>query len=170
MSETVNQGTNATGTNAPDNNVTPGNKGGERTFTQAEMDAVISERLNRERLKYQDYDQLKEKAAKFDQAEEANKSEVQKATERAASLEAELNALKKSEEIRSIREKVAKEKNVPAELLSGDTEETCKAQADKLLEFAKPNGYPTVKDGGEANNGGKVSTRQQFADWAAKAL
>ena len=34
----------------------------ERTFTQAEMNAIIADRLNRERTKYADYDALKAKA------------------------------------------------------------------------------------------------------------
>ena len=37
---------------------------------------------------------------------------------------------------------------VPAELLSGDTEESCTAQAQAILKFAQP-GYPSVRDGGE---------------------
>ena len=60
----------------------------ERTFTQAEMNAIIADRLNRERTKYADYDALKAKAQQFDAAQEADKSELQKATEKAASLQA----------------------------------------------------------------------------------
>ena len=52
----------------------------ERTFTQAEMDAIIGDRLNRERQKYADYAELKAKALKFDEAENASKIELQKAT------------------------------------------------------------------------------------------
>lgn len=38
----------------------------ERTFTQSEMNAIIGERLNREREKYADYEVLKDKAQRFD--------------------------------------------------------------------------------------------------------
>ena len=48
-----------------------------------------------------------------------------------------------------MRQKVSAATGVPAELLSGDTEETCTAQANAILKFAKPSGYPAVKDGGE---------------------
>ena len=41
----------------------------ERTFTQAEMNAIISDRLSRERSKYADYDDLKAKAQQFDAAQ-----------------------------------------------------------------------------------------------------
>lgn len=141
-----------------------------RTFSQDEVNAIVGKRLAEEKVKYADYDDLKAKAAKFDEAEEANKSELQKATERAAALEKELNGLKKAEEVRIIRENVAKETGIPAHLLTGTTEEECKAQATAIADYAKPAPYPAVKDAGEVNNVGKATTRQQFADWASKMI
>ena len=47
----------------------------------AEMNAIISDRLSRERSKYADYDDLKAKAQQFDAAQEAGKTELQKANE-----------------------------------------------------------------------------------------
>jgi hypothetical protein len=38
----------------------------EKTFTQAELDAVVKDRLKREREKYADYDAVKAKATKLD--------------------------------------------------------------------------------------------------------
>ena len=61
----------------------------EKTFTQAELDAVLAERLQRERSKYADYASLKQKAEAYDQSVEANKTELQKATDRAEALQAE---------------------------------------------------------------------------------
>ena len=52
---------------------TPSNEP-ERTFTQSELNAIIGDRLAQERKKYADYDELKGKAAKFDEAEEASKT------------------------------------------------------------------------------------------------
>ena len=141
-----------------------------RTFSQDEVNAIVGKRLAEEKVKYADYDDLKAKAAKFDEVEEANKSELQKATERAAALEKELNGLKKAEEVRIIRENVAKETGIPAHLLTGSTEEECKAQATAIADYAKPAPYPAVKDAGEVNNVGKATTRQQFADWASKMI
>ena len=66
----------------------------ERTFTQAQMDAIIGDRLARERSKYSDYEELKAKAAAFDDEAEMRKSDLQKAEERAQRAEAELAALK----------------------------------------------------------------------------
>lgn len=67
---------------------------------------------------------------------------------RADNLQKELDALKQANTVREVREKVAGEKNIPANLLTADTEEACKAQADAILAFAKPDGYPDVQDGG----------------------
>ena len=137
-----------------------------RTFSQDEVNAIVGKRLAEEKGKYADYEDLKAKAAKFDEAEEASKSELQKATERAAALEQELNGMKQAETVRNIRENVAKETGIPANLLTGTTEEECKAQAAAIADFAKPAPYPTVKDGGEVNNVSKPTTRQQFAEWS----
>ena len=145
-------------------------EGSEKTFTQTELDQIISERLKREREKYLDYDSLKEKADKLDKIEEDAKSELQKATERAEKLQTELSELKHAEEVRSIRDKVAKETGVPASLLTGDTEEACNEQAEGILSFKTNVNYPTVKDGGEIQKTVEGSTRQQFAEWANSAF
>lgn len=135
-------------------------------FTQEEVNGIVAERLQRERSKYTDYDALKEKAEKFDAMEEASKTELQKATEKADALQKELDDIKRRDSIRQIREEVAKETGVPASLLTGDTEDDCKEQAASIMDFAKPSQYPAVNDGGEAmNTGGKRSTRDQFATW-----
>ena len=141
-----------------------------KTFTQSELDAIISDRLKRERDKYADYETLKEKARRFDEIEEESKTELQKAHEKAEKLESELTQLRKAEEIRTIREKVATEHGIPTNLLTGETEETCIEQAKALIEFKGQATYPTVKDGGEVQNTIKGTTRQQFADWANAAL
>lgn len=136
----------------------------ERTFSQAELDQIVGERLARERAKYADYDALKEKAGRLDALEESQKTELQKAQERASAAEEELASLKKAAEIRDVREKVAKETGVPAHLLHGETEEDCMAQATEIKSFATPK-YPTVDDHGELQNRPSGSTAEQFAAW-----
>ena len=141
-----------------------------KTFTQAELDAVVKDRLKREREKYSDYEDLKAKAAKFDEAEEANKTELQKVTERAKALEDELNGLKEAEKLRTMRAEVAKETGIPANLLTGSTEDECKAQAEAIKAFAQPQGYPKIRDSSGLSvqtssvaNG--ATTKAQFKDW-----
>lgn len=142
----------------------------EKTFTQAEVDTIVGDRLKRDRQKYADYDDLKAKAAKFDQMEEANKTELQKAIERGDALQSELDSIKAANEIRDIRAKVAEETGVPASLLTASTEDECREQAKAILAYASPKGYPQVKDAGEVTNVGKMTTKQQFAEWANKAF
>lgn len=100
----------------------------------------------------------------------ANSDELQKAQQQAAQLQTELDAMKAAETIRLTREKVAGEKKVPAHLLTGETEEACAKQADEILAFAKPGGYPNIRDGGEPRNPPQPTTRQKFADWAKDNL
>lgn len=145
----------------------------EKTFTQAELNQIVEDRLQRERQKYAgmaDYDQLKEKAGKYDELQEASKTELQKATERATALQKELDGMKHEASIRSVRAKVAEEKGIPASLLTADTEEACAEQADAILAFANPSGYPAVRDGGEVRATGKKSTSEQFAEWFNKQI
>ena len=97
--------------------------------------------------------------------------ELKEAKDAIAALTNELNGMKHADAVRQVREKVSGEKKVPANLLTGETEEACTAQADAILAFAKTGiSYPAVPDGGEAGNGGSVPTRQQFATWAENFL
>lgn len=109
----------------------------EKTFTQSEVNAMIRNRA---------------------------REELKKAEERADKLQAELDVLKADAAARDVRDKVAKETGVPAHLLTGSDEESCKKQAEAIKEYAAPK-YPAVKDGGEVNINQKASTREQFAEW-----
>lgn len=100
----------------------------------------------------------------------ANSDELQKAQQQAAQLQQELDTMKAAETIRLTREKVAGEKKVPAHLLTGETEEACAKQADEILAFAQPSGYPQIRDGGDPRNPPAPTTRQKFADWAKDNL
>ncbi len=121
------------------------NDNAQRTFTQAEVNQIIADRLARERR--------------------ANP------TAELDNLRAEVEQLKTAAAVRDIRDKVAGEKSVPVKLLTGSTEAECTAQADAILAFAaqqqgKP--YPAVPDGGEVGkNGSGGTTRDQFAEWFA---
>ena len=123
----------------------------ERTFTQEEMDAIIGDRLKRERAKYADYDELKAKAQQYDADEEAKKSELQKAVEERDKYKAEADQLRADKERSEQVAKAAAEHNVDASLLalmSGDVEENAKILAEKMANAPK---YGEVHDGGEPN-------------------
>ena len=137
----------------------------EKTFTQDEVNGIVAERLKRVEAKYEDYEALKEKAARLDKIEEENKTELERATERAVALQGELDTIKKENELRAIREKVANETGVPVNLINGTTEEECTEIAKAISEYARPSGYPSVRDAGEVHQVTKRSTADQFAEW-----
>lgn len=93
---------------------------------------------------------------------------LQAEIDRANGLQAELDAFKKTETIRGLREKVSVSKNIPITLLTGETEDDCVAQADAILAFAKPAGYPAVKDGGEPAANGKNTNNSAWLDLSTK--
>lgn len=138
---------------------------GERTFTQAEVNALVGKRVNEEKAKFADYDAIKEKAARLDALEEQSKSELQKAIEKSEALQAELDGLKKEKEIRGIRTKVAEETGIPVSLLTAETEEACRAQAKGIAEYAQPKGYPQVRDAGEPRKSTGGTPRDSFSEW-----
>ena len=111
--------------------------------------------------------QLKEAQTALAEAKKGGGEELTKAQTEIGKLQKELGDLKTANAVRETREKVAKEKGIPPELLTGDTEEACAAQADSILAFAKPGAYPVLPNPGESHGTpNQPSTDQQFAEWA----
>ena len=121
----------------------------ERTFTQTEMEAIIGERLKRERAKYADYDDVKAKAAKFDEAEEASKTELQKAVEERDKFKSQLEAMEAEKARAEAVMRAAEEHGVDVGLLSrmsGDVDENAAYLKTQMANAPK---YGHVPDGGE---------------------
>lgn len=158
MQETVNQ--------EPTNETVNEQPKEERLFTQEEVNGFFNKRYSEMMSQLEEF---KSKAEKYDALEEANKSELQKATEKAEKLQLELNNLKKADEVRSVREKVAKETGIPAasmSLLTGETAEECLEQAKTILAIAKAEAnYPQIKDGGEVAHVISGKPEDQFKEW-----
>jgi len=133
--------------------------------TQDELNRIVAERVARERGKYADYNDLKAKAAKFDEIDAQSKSEVEKATEKAAATERERDQA----QARLNRLEVALEKGLSpsqAKRLVGDTREELEADAGELLkdlgDSNKPR--PPKPDPSQGRSGsGAASTAEQFA-------
>ena len=121
----------------------PGDNDGEgfkAPSSQEELDRIIQKRLDRERSKFADYDDLKSKADKLREFEEAQKTAEQKREEeleklrvRASELESELS--KKDRDI--LAQKVAADKGVAVRWITGDTKEDMESSADEFLDAAK---------------------------------
>ena len=136
----------------------------ERTFTQEEVNELMGKVRRETREKYADYDELLKKAKAYDEAQEASKTELEKAREESAKAIDELNALKAEKARSELRQKVSKETGVPADLISGDDEEAMTANAKAIAEYAKKANTTAPADkGGAARRGGK-STADLFAE------
>lgn len=100
--------------------------------TQEELDAIVQKRLAKERAKYSDYEELKSAAEKLRDIEDANKSELEKATERATALEAELAQTK----FIALKNGIANEYGITADdaslFLTASGEEGLRKQAEAL--------------------------------------
>lgn len=106
---------------------------GGKTFTQADVDRIVQDRVAKEKAKYSDYDELKAKAGKVDEQEAANKSELDKMREQ---LETVTKAQVESDR-KALRAEVAMAKGLTAaqaKRLAGDTREELEADADEILE------------------------------------
>ena len=68
-----------------------------KTFTQADVDRLLADRLARERKKFADYDGLKKKAIEFDKWQDAQKSEVEKLNDQLAAAQVELQGFRVAE-------------------------------------------------------------------------
>lgn len=115
-----------------------------KTFTQAEVDKIVRDRVARERAKYADYDDLKAAAAEGDK----NKTQLDKLSEQLG----QLTSRAEKAEAAQLRAKVIADKKIPASLakrLQGSTEEELTADADELLADWKAAGGKAGSDEGE---------------------
>lgn len=103
----------------------------EAITSQEDFDKRIAARIARERKRFEDYEDVKAKAARLDDIEEQNKTEAQKAAERLQAAEKRAVEL----ELKATRAEVAAAKGVPAALLTGSTAEELEASADALIKF-----------------------------------
>lgn len=100
--------------------------------TQADLDRIITDRVSRERAKFGDYGDLKAKASKFDEITEAQKTELQKITERAEAAERRAQELETAQQIHTWKADISKETGVPASALRGSSLEDITAHAETL--------------------------------------
>lgn len=121
--------------------------------TQEEFDTVIKARLERERAKYADYDDIKAKAAQFDGVQtkltaataeiDKLKGEAKAAADKLASHDktvADLTDRATKAERSLLRRKVAEDAKLPpflADRLTGETEEDLRKDAEALAKYVQ---------------------------------
>lgn len=134
--------------------------------SQRELDAVLKDRLERERSKFKDYNDLKAKADMLDQIEQANLSELDKANGRANSAESERNKAVAE----ALRLRIAVTHGISLDdadlFLTGTDEETLTAQAKRLSDRAaeqakaeeeRKKKHPIVSKEGTSTNSGTTT-------------
>ena len=130
------ENTNAAGNNIASGNTTNTSDTYSSEFTaitsQEQLNKILGDRLARERAKYADYSELQEKAAKYDAAEEAAKTELEKALSRAEKAETLVKEYETRQQVAAWKQQVAKETGVPAEALRGSTLEELQAHGAQL--------------------------------------
>ena len=93
-------------------------------------------------------------------------------TRQLAAAKAELAQLKAetaARDVREMKERISRETGVPAELLAGDTEDSCRAYAAQLRAYAGPT-YPSLSGGSvdpSTRGQDSRSARDKFSDWVA---
>ena len=148
-----------------------------KTFTQEELEKIIADRLERERRKYKDYDELKKIADEYKKMKEAQMSEEEKLQSRLAELEAAVmeKELEAQEAIiEKTKMKVAMEMGLPVDALdfiSGSTEDEIRKAAEKFKNLLGGNskvGKPSAP--ASAQSGSKIWTRSEIENMTREEL
>lgn len=84
-------------------------------------------------------------------------------------LKKQVKAMEDAATVRTMREKVAKETGVPANFLTGETEEECTKFAKDLQDWHKSQGpqYPALQDGGEVTTAKPTGADSAWNEFAA---
>lgn len=106
---------------------------------------------------------LREKAQKFDAAEQANMTELEQWKTRAESAEQWKAERESKDAARTLAEDVAKEKGVPASALRGATREELEAHADELAALL-PKKPPVPSADGQGDEGDPIGDGDLSAD------
>ena len=103
--------------------------------SQDDLNRIITERISRERSKFSDYEDLKAKAARFDELDAANKSEIERAADAKAAAERERDEARAE----ALRLRIATKHGISDAddidlFLTGTDEETLTKQAQRLTQ------------------------------------
>ncbi len=138
--------------------------------SQEELDRVIGARINKVKAQFTDYDSFKEKAAKFDAAEQASKSELEQEREAREQAERERDSLR----IDGLRASVALAKGLTAtqaKRLVGTTQEELEADADELIaDLGATKPTPPKPQSRHLSSGSGSSNQETGKERAAAAL
>ncbi|WP_336642059.1 hypothetical protein [Microbacterium sp. USHLN272] len=109
-----------------------------------------------------------DKAKRFDELEDANRTELEREKARADAAEKIIADQKAKDDAASLRDEIAKakgfeERKVPASALRGSTREELEAHADEILALL-PEPKPAPSADGQGNNGNDIGDGEMSAD------
>ncbi|MDF2902442.1 MAG: hypothetical protein K0S25_80 [Bacillus sp. (in: firmicutes)] len=116
--------------------------------TQEELDRIIQERLNREKGKFADYDEIKARNTALETEVDSLKSTIEETSTAAETHEqtiADLNKQIAEKETVNLRTRIALQNGLPIDLadrLIGSDEESIKADAERLAGFVSKKPTP----------------------------
>ncbi|MFT8639028.1 hypothetical protein [Bifidobacterium sp.] len=113
-----------------------------REDTSKDFSRALAKRAAEIEAKYADYEDLKAKAAQFDELEQAKKSDLERMQEQLAATAAERDALKREQERETLVRQVAQDSGLSMEqvrLLNGDGDEL-KANAETMKKLLGTSG------------------------------
>lgn len=157
----------------------------DKTFSQDQLDAIVKDRLARERAKYEGFEDLKAKAAELDKLKEAGATELEKAQKRAEKAEAaSAAALKTANErllVSSLLTEATKAGVEAHELLLGvvdrsaltvadDGTVTGTAEAVKAAVAKFPQLVGKAKGSGDGDQGARGTPAGQFTQEQVEAM
>lgn len=137
---------------------------GSRTFTQEQVNKLVGEARVKERAKYANYDEYKTAADELSKIKEADKTELQKANEKAEALAAERDALLSEKNAAAWKKEVSEATGVPADALEGATKEAIEAHAERLKPYFAKDAAPVVDTGRPSSDDGAGG------DWLRAAI
>lgn len=127
-----------------------------KSFTQEQVNEIVKERLERERAKYSDYEDLKKQVESFNDI----KNDYENKLATYSNSQEEINGLKariKQYEMDSVKTSVCYDLGIPVEFasrLNGETEEEIKADALKIKGLFPNSGAPMRNQESEPTMGG----------------
>lgn len=143
---------------------------GEKTFTQADVDRVVADRLERERKKYAGFEDYKKAKEELDALKAGQMSELEKAQAALAKAqkEAKENADKiKALELTALKSKLAAEAGIPAEFadrIRGEDEASIKSDIEELKKIFPQRAAVGGRGAPTANNSPATDLASLYAD------
>lgn len=94
-----------------------------KTLTQDQVNALLAKQKREMAEKFADYDDLRAKASKLDEIEQASRSELQKLLDENTTLKTRVESFEREKQVAAWAAEITKDSGIPPEALRGNTKE-----------------------------------------------